>query len=137
MAIIFIAQKKKQKAAAIMTTAVLVVVLLLTPLVILSPLFSLAPQEVVPQRNFPTSVYIDFSVINSQKINQLEPFLKIEKTFSYTLEDQSKKPLNGVISAFDLNGAIVLLQARGLKILSIQEVLPGNSEPFAPPQLGL
>ncbi|MDO8530203.1 MAG: hypothetical protein Q7S10_02245 [bacterium] len=134
MAIIFVSPKRKQKAFTWSITAALILFLFIISLMIFPPQFKNKLLNISSQEGavvIPT-VKIDFTTINSERVQGLEPFELVETEFDYIGEDQAGQKISGKISAQSLQLAKEALEATGLKVLSLTEANIGRNEPFIP-----
>lgn len=132
MAIVFISPKAKQRTflKAIITVAGLSLVIFF--LVVLM-IWLVNKNKNIAQDGFsgPPNITINFNVIDSDQVKNLEPFTSLETEFTYLVQDQTGKQVQGNISAPSKEAAQKLLEDSGMKIISIKETIIGNNQPFA------
>lgn len=131
MAIVFISPKKKQRLIFWAFSLGLVLVLMLISAVSLLPEIK-NELTIVPEQSSVAApdVSIDFTIIDSQKIKDLESFDGVAMDFSYQAKDAAGKSVSGQISAASLDLARQTLEKQGLLVSSIQPVQAGRSDPF-------
>ena len=132
MAIIFPSLQKKERIILRMMIFILVVVLATIPLFIFYPWGNDASGVISDQGKFKPDITINFQTVDSAQVNNLEPFLVIEKEFSYVVKKKNGKQIVGKISAPTYDDAKVLLYKLGFIIVHIEEITIGRSEPFTP-----
>lgn len=114
-------------------TAALLLFLFIISLIIFPPQFKNKFINNVPKENFQIpEVKINFDIIASPQLANLEKFESIQTEFDYTAEDQTGKKVNGKVSALNLESAKTNLEGQGLKVLTLQEFSIGRNEPFVP-----
>ena len=132
MAIVFIQSKKRQKVFLWSIITGLVLILFIIPLLIFYPLFVNESQNILEGGVLKPAININFSIIDSPQVKNLEPFLDIVTEFTYIAEDKNGKQVIGKISATGQDDAKILLQEMNLKILHLEESNTGRKEPFIP-----
>ncbi len=133
MAIVLISPKKRQKVFIWGVASLLVLVVIAIASFIFIP--GLTNQTI----NIPdTGAYItpdiklNLKIVDSQQVQNLQPFLNIETEFAYIATDKNGKQAVGKISATDKDNAKKSLEAMGFVVLSLQEANMGRSNPFVP-----
>src|SRR3989344_6245752 len=99
MAIVFIQSKKRQKVFLWSIITGLVLILFIIPLLIFYPLFVNESQNILEGGVLKPAININFSIIDSPQVKNLEPFLDIVTEFTYIAEDKNGKQVIGKISA--------------------------------------
>ncbi len=131
MAITFISPKTRQRTFFWGISVALVIFFIAMFAVVLLPTLNTKPQSVSSSTLFyKPNVQIDFTTIDSPEVKNLQPFPTMQNQFTYVVEDSSGKQVTGNISADSQTDAQQLLEASGDKIISIQEVDIGRSQPF-------
>lgn len=131
MAIVFVSPKKTQRTLFITSWSLFILALLSISVILILP-------EIRNQLNVtPTKgdftmpdIKINFDVVDSDRVKNLEPFSNIQTQFDYVATDQAGSQTQGVISAISKDEAKSILADRGLQAVSLQEVGLGRSDPF-------
>ncbi len=134
MAIIFSLPQKKQKIFRNIIAILLVLILFIIPFVIFSSSswFNVKPKNIILEVISRPDVNINFSVIDSDQVKNLEPFPEIEIEFNYIGQDKNGKKVKGEILAVNKDDALIILEKIGIKVSSLEESSVGRKEPFAP-----
>ncbi len=133
MAIIFTSPKKKQRIFFRATLALLILLLFIVSFVLFSPMFENKLQNFPGEAAYAKpEIKIDFNIMDSDKVKNLEPFESVTIDFDYTAQDKNGKQFGGQVSAFSKDAAKNFLEQQGLNIISLAEVKLGRAEPFAP-----
>lgn len=129
MAIVFVSPREKQKTFLLIITVIFV--LLLT--MIGSGVFLAKPKPMpVEQAFLAPTIRINFDILKSDQVAQLEPMPQIEKEFSYQAQTKKGKAQTGKIIASSQDKAVKMLESLDLKVLAIEETKEGRENPFAP-----
>lgn len=131
MAIVFISPRAKRKTF-IRAAAILMFFILMIAVVVILFIASLNRKQagLSPVPPAMSDVSINFNIIDSTAVSNLEPFLGLEMEFAYVVEDNDGKQVTGNISAVSQEAARDLLGGAGFKVISIQEMQIGRTEPF-------
>ena len=133
MAIVLISPQKRQKTFIWIASSLAVLVLLAIAFFIFAPMLSNNLNNIPDTGNYITpDIKLNFSIVDSAQVKNLEPFNKIEMEFAYVAQDKSGKQVVGRISAADQDGARKSLEAMGFTIVSLQESNLGRINPFVP-----
>lgn len=109
------------------------IILILFLAVISSVVFFAKPKEIPYQVVFnKPKVNINFSILDSVRFNELEPFTEMEIQFSYSALAEAGKVVTGLISAPSMDDAREILKSLDLTVISIEEVQTGRENPFTP-----
>ena len=131
MAIIFTSPKNKQRALLWVIIIISAVFLTAIFLLVLLPEFLRNSQDIATETlKGQSDATISLNIGNQDKVNMLEPFVELEISFAYVVQDKDGKQIAGSISAADKAIAIKLLEESGFKILSLKEMNLGNDNPF-------
>ncbi len=130
MAIVLISPKNKQRTFAWIAVTIILLLAVIS-LVVFIPKFFNKSQRITNQASLsqPT-IAINLSIVDSDKVKNLEPFLQIEIDYAYVAQDQNGKQVAGTIAATSKDEAKKFLEALNLKVSSIKEANVGNSNPF-------
>ena len=131
MAIVLIKSKKQQ--GPLFWGIVLVVVLVLAgvSLVTFFPQLLTNSQPPAPGASYDASeVTLNTSIMDSDKVKKLAPFVALETTFAYVVQDKEGSQIVGTISAASVASARGVLEDSGFKVISLKEVNTGRPEPF-------
>ena len=133
MAIVFVSPKKRQRifiaAVAAALVFVLAVIVFTTFIPEITKKFGDIP--VNGSKNVP-EIKINFEVVDSDAVANLEPTRAIAKELPYSAKDSKGKQITGVISADSEIAAKKLLEERGFVDIVISKIKTGRSNPFAP-----
>ena len=132
MAITFVPRDKKKTLFRSIITIFLVLILFITPFLIFSPLFTGQSKDIFIEEVNRPDIGIDFSIIDSDEVKNLETFLVPQIEFSYKALDKNNKQVTGRIFANDENDAKNNLSNSGFKNINLEEVNIGKKEPFVP-----
>jgi len=77
-------------------------------------------------------IRINFDVLKSVRVQNLELPPGIEKQFTYQAKDKDSRSQTGKIAAISSAEAEVLLTGLGYQQIVLQEVLGGRENPFTP-----
>src|SRR3989344_2955166 len=132
MAITFVPRDKKQTLFRSIITIFLVLILFITPFLIFSPLFTDQSENIFIEKVNRPDIGIDFGIIDSDEVKNLETFLVPQIEFSYKALDKNNKQVTGRIFANDENDAKNNLSNSGFKNINLEEVNIGKKEPFVP-----
>jgi len=131
MAIVFISAQKKQKVFFILITGALFLALIAISFYAFFPeiksKFSALPDQ---QALEIPEVKVNFSIIDSKRVADLELFIPEGAEFTYTAKDNNQKNVSGKMFAKDKEEARQTLESRGLEIVTLEELTPGKSDPF-------
>ena len=115
----------------VISLALMVVLSIVSALVFLPELKN-APED-MPLGDFQTpNININFALIDSDHVQNLEEFTLIEANFTYVAQNASLRQVAGSIFATTRQEAEQKLEAQNLKVIAIQQAPVGRSEPFKP-----
>ncbi len=129
MAIVFISPKEKQKIFILGIAGFFLLVLVLIGLAVFLARPKNVPQEQVFQA---PEIKINFDVLKSEQIKNLEIPGAIEKEFSYKATTAKGQEQSGKISAPSQEKAIEILTTLGFSNITFEEAKSGRENPFAP-----
>lgn len=133
MAIVFKQSKKIQKILFWNITAGMLLILFVISLVVFPPYFKSGPKIIFEGATPKPDIRINFSIIDSERVRDLEPFSGIMTEFIYIVREKSGRQLSGKILAKNQEEAEILLIESGLEILNLEERTSlGKSQPFVP-----
>ena len=132
MAIILVSSKKKKKMFLTIVILSLIFVLFIISLIIFPPSFGGEPKMISREKIIRPDITINFNVLDSEQVSGLETFVDIKTEFAYTAEDKDGTKVQGSLQSLNKNEVKATLEQSGLKVLTVQEVLLGKNEPFAP-----
>lgn len=129
MAIVFISPKERQKVF-ILGIAVLFVLFLVGISLII---FLAKPKETPSELVFHApKIRINFDVLTSDKIRDLQFLPEIEKEFNYAAKTETGQDKSGKIAASSPEKAIQILTALRLSSIVLEEIRGGRETPFSP-----
>lgn len=129
MAIIFTSAKRKKRMFFWAITMLFILVLFVISFVAFLP-DKYESTDVAKKETQKEEIKINFNVVDSDLVENLEPFLRIKTEFSYAAKDEKGRNVAGKISAVGMDEARDFLERAGLKILDLKEANIGRSEPF-------
>ena len=132
MAITFISPDKKQNTFRGIITLVLVLVLFVMPFIVFTSFLSDEFESVFVEEVPKPDISINFDIIDSEEVKNLESFSIIKIEFSYSALDKNNRKVVGKVLAIDKNDALSILQKTGLKNINLEEINAGKKEPFIP-----
>lgn len=132
MAIVFPSIEKKQKAFNAIMVVLLALILFGIPFLIFSPWLDSKINNTVKETDYRPNLDINFTILDSDQVKNLESFPVIETEFSYTGQDKKGKKIQGLILAMSKEDAQIMLEKTGITILSLEESSTGRNDPFAP-----
>ena len=77
-------------------------------------------------------VKINFKVIDSEQVKDLEPFNDLQLEFNYAAKDSNGLEIIGVILSKSKESALLSLQNDGFEVVFIEQTNIGRLEPFIP-----
>jgi len=132
MAIVFISPKKKQQVIVFAIVGIFITALVVAGLLI----FLSKPQPVAPTKVFhPPKIKINFSVLESKALAELEPFEnRVKKVFGFEAVDQDDNVVTGEVVVASEGRAKQVLKEKGFSKIKI--ILPkvGRDNPFVSPK---
>ncbi|MBU4204589.1 hypothetical protein KKE19_00195 [Patescibacteria group bacterium] len=129
MAIVFISPKEKQKVFILGIAGLFVLFVIVISLIV----FLAKPKEIPAELVFKApKIRINFDVLISNEIRNLEFFPEMEKEFNYTARTESGQEKSGNISAPSSEKAIEILTALNLSNITLEEIKIGRTNPFSP-----
>ena len=129
MAVVFISPKQRQK----MFFTIITVIFLLFLIVIFLGVFLSKPKEVLPILIFnKTKIIVNTNIFDSDQFKNLQPFMQMEKQYSYKATTKNEQLKEGFISATSSEQAEILLEDMGLDVSEIKELQIGRENPFVP-----
>ena len=132
MAIVLISSQKRQKIFLWSIATLSVLILSVIPLIIFSSWFINQPKNIIQEGILRPDLRINFNIIDSDQVEDLEPFSGAVTEFTYVVEDKNGRQLVGRVLAVSQDDAKALLEGVGLKVFSLQETNIGREEPFVP-----
>jgi hypothetical protein len=134
MAIVFISPKSKQRMFYVGIIMLLILFLIIISSIVFLPEFlnknkSIPIKEILDKLD-KSDVVINFNIMDSDKVKNLDPFDSQETEFTYVVFDQEGKQITGSISAVIKDDAQKLLEGAGFKVSSLKEMDIGREEPF-------
>ncbi len=129
MAIVFISPREKQKVFTLAIAG-----LFLVGIVVISLFVFLArPRDVQTEEVFRApKIRINFDVLKSEKLQNLELLPGIEKQYSYTAFDSKKKAQEGMVTAVSIEKAEEYLVGLGFTDIKLELIVAGRENPFIP-----
>ena len=95
--------------------------------------FLAKPKEIPTQQVFRApKITINFDILKSDKLKELELLPEVEKEFNYTARTATGGQKTGRIVASSPEKATQILTELGLLNITLEEVKGGRSEPFKP-----
>jgi len=129
MAIVFISPREKQKMFIFGIVGLFFIVLILIGLMV----FLAKPKKATVEQFFNApEIGINFDILDSDVIKNLELFPEIKKEFNYTARTSKKIVKSGVITASSQEEAIQSLTTLGLLDIVLEEIEGGRDNPFTP-----
>ncbi len=133
MAIVLISPKKRQKTFFWVIIFLFVVILIAVSLFIFIPSFRSQIIDIPDSGTYATpDIKLNFNIIDSNQVKNLQPFGSIETEFSYIAKDKNGKQVVGKISEVDRDSAQKSLEQMGFIVSSLQETNVGRTDPFVP-----
>src|SRR3989338_1164563 len=134
MAIILISPKKRQKTLFGVIILFLILIFIIVFLVIFIQEFKNKIVSIpIEEGVFSSSnIKINFSIVDSDKVKNLETFTKIQEEFTYFAKDKDENQVTGRISAFTKEDALIALEGLGFKEIVLEKSSIGRIEPFIP-----
>lgn len=131
MAIVFVSPAKKQKVLFWIIGFVLVAVLVAGSVIALLPEIKNQLTIVeVPALPPGPDISLNFAVVDSNEVKNLESFAALQIEFDYSAIDQSGSMVAGKIVAPSKENATTLLEEMGLKEVKLREIDAGRIDPF-------
>ena len=129
MAIVFISPREKQKLFILIIAGFFLVAITVISLFV----FFAKPKNVQISKVFKApKIRINFDILKSSRIQELELSPDIEKQFTYNAKDSKNKSQTGKITAMSIVKAEELLVGLGFKQVVLEEVKNGRENPFVP-----
>ncbi len=127
MAIVFISPKQKQKTLIFGIIGLVSLVLIIIGLGV----FLKKPKAIPSERVFkPPKIEINFEILESNQVKNLEVFEKIKKEFSYQEKTEDREIQSGKILAVSREEALESLKELGLSDIVLEEIEIGRENPF-------
>jgi hypothetical protein len=131
MAIVFISPKKKQSIFFTGIALSLVVFFGIVSVIIFFPqLINIHQSAAIPSATIRPDIAVNLSIIDSDSVKNLQPFLNLETEYTYVVQDKNGKQTTGNISAATTQDAQKMLEAAGFKVSSLTEMGVGRTNPF-------
>ena len=130
MAIILISKERKQRKLRWVNIVVAMLPFVISSLIIIIIEVQSGYNEILEVYN--KNISIDFSVVDSNEVKNLQLFEGVKTEFEYSAEERDGKHFTGKISAVNEERAKSILEEMGFKVLSIQQANAGRAEPFNP-----
>lgn len=130
MAIFFPSPQKRQRIFARVINVTLVAGLFLFSLLIFPPQLNYRDQR--NEGSFDQQLSINFNVVDSERVKNLELFDEIPNAFDFTAQESNGREITGQISAVNTEEARAVLEDTGLSVLEIKESGIGRNQPFTP-----
>jgi len=132
MAIVFVSPKDRQKVFILGIAGLFFLILTIIGLrVFLAKPKKIVVEEILYAFHAP-KIKINFDVLKSDKIKNLEFFPEIEKEFDYKAQTVKGESKSGRITALSQEKATQILTALGLSGVTLEEIKGGRSTPFRP-----
>jgi hypothetical protein len=131
MAIVFVSSKRKQRIALWSIIGVFALVIAMVSLVVFPPDYRSMPEITQDGAMAKASIAINFNVVDSDQVKNMEPFSMVKREFSYEGRDKNRRLVKGKLLAVNKNEAELMLSRLSITPLILEETLAGNSEPFA------
>ena len=129
MAIVFISPKERQKVFILGIVVIFVLFIVVISLII----FLAKPKEIPAEMVFRApKIRINFDVLTSDKIKDLQLLPEIEKEFNYKAKTEKNRDKTGKITASSPEEAEEILTALGLSKITLEEIKGGRENPFSP-----
>jgi len=129
MAITFISPKERQKVFILGIVGLFFLLLIMIGLGV----FLAKPKKTAPEEVFlAPEIKINFDVLKSDKIKNLEFFPEIEKEFNYKAQTANGESRSGRIAAPSAEKAMQILIALELSGITLEEIKIGRDNPFTP-----
>ena len=129
MAIVFISPKKRKKTLTLVLIGLVCFVLIIISLRI----FLIKPRAIPPGIVFtPPEIEINFEILKSDLVKNLELFAGLKKEFSYQGETKEGEIQSGKILAVSQEEALKFLEEFGLSEIELTEMEVGRENPFLP-----
>ena len=127
MAIVFISPKKRQKTLFFSLIGAVLLVLIIIALRI----FLIKPKAIPLERVFkPPKIEINYDILKSARVKNLEIFEGIEKEFNYQGTTETGEIQSGKIKAISEEKALEILEELGLSKIILTELEIGRENPF-------
>ncbi len=131
MAIVFISPQRNHTTIFWSFIIGLVLLLLIASLITFLPLlFGSGKNSAAPSSANAPQAIINLDILHSDKVKSLQSFADLETEFAYTVQDTQGKQTSGTISAASQDLAQGELLQSGFKVISLQPVAAGRSNPF-------
>jgi uncharacterized protein YpmB len=131
MAIVFVSPREQENK---FLKIILIALTVLAVVVVLLYLFLKFKNEIQGISSNATpgnaNISIDFTVLDSPEVKNLEPFNDVTKEFSYTGTNKAGKIVKGSVFAKDQDTAQADLTSQGITTTNLQEATVGRNEPF-------
>lgn len=129
MAIVFISPKQRQKTIIFGIIGLVSLILIIIGLGV----FLKKPKAIPSERVFkPPKIEINFEILESDQLKNLEDFEKLKKEFNYQGKTDEGKTQSGEILAVSQEEAIKSLKELGLFDIVVEEIEIGRENPFIP-----
>jgi hypothetical protein len=132
MAITFVAPKAQRNTFFWIISLGVVLLLSGISLVVFLPGFFQGQGSVNVVPFVGSDISVNLSILDSAKVKNLEAFGDLDISFAYVVTDAQGTQVSGVISAPTRELARQNLEQGGFKVVSISDLVPLKSNPFAP-----
>jgi len=127
MAIVFISPKQRQKTLIFGIIGLVSLVLIIISLGV----FLKKPKTIPSERVFkPPKIEINFEILGSDQVKNLEVFEKIKKEFNYQGKTEGGEVQSGKILAVSREEALESLKELGFSDIVLEEIEIGRENPF-------
>jgi len=131
MAIVFTSPKKQQRATFWVFALLFLGILSGLSIVLLLPEIQ-NQLTIIPAEGVFTmpDIKVNFGVVDSDKVKNLEPFGGIPTQYTYVATDPGGKEISGTISSESKEDTQRMLEQLGLKNIVLKEANIGRTDPF-------
>ncbi|KKP32965.1 MAG: hypothetical protein A2312_02410 [Candidatus Staskawiczbacteria bacterium RIFOXYB2_FULL_32_9] len=127
MAIVFVSPKKKQ----ILFFSLIAGFFLLLLLTIILFVFLMKPEAMPAEKVFKKpNINIDFSILDSERLKELNQLEAIEYVFTYNAMSELDKIVSGKITAVSESAAVIKLEEIKLSSIELKRESLGRENPF-------
>jgi len=129
MAIVFVSPKEKQKVFILIMGGVFLLFLVVIGLGV----FLAKPKQVLTEEVFQApKIEINFDILKSDKVKDLEPLPTIENEYNYKAETKKGEKKTGRIAAWSQENAKQILTDLGFSNITLEIAKIGRENPFTP-----
>ena len=131
MAIVFTSHKNTQGKVFWLVSFLVLIILMAGSFIILLPEIQDQLIVIPAEGTFAVpDIKIDYSLLDSDRVKKLEPFVQLQTQFEYVATNESGKEVSGRVLADSTESAQALVESEGLKVSSLKESSVGRSDPF-------